>query len=62
MRYVITAQAGEDSRTPDPEAPFDVCWSEPAATDTSRSVDERCSHLAALAASVVPAPVCSAAS
>jgi probable F420-dependent oxidoreductase len=34
---------------PDPDAPFDVCWSEPAATDTSRSVDERCSHLAALA-------------
>jgi probable F420-dependent oxidoreductase len=37
----------------DPDAPFDVCWSEPAATDTSRSVDERCSHLTALAAAGV---------
>ena len=37
----------------DPDAAFDVCWSEPMLGDVSRSVDERCSRLAELEASGV---------
>ena len=33
----------------DPQAPFDICWSEPALGDRDLSTDERCSRVEALA-------------